>query len=210
MSWAELPVKLKLYIFCVASISVPVVAWAGWDLLARPQDVGWTVLTLFAVLAVLFSLRLPSISATITVGDAYIMAIAMMYGVAPCVAATFLHTLLISVFRQGPRFYIHKAVFNTSSTMIAASVYSYIYQAMSKGSLEIQKIIVPSIVLVVVYFLVNSILTSIAISWAKGEKVGEFWVKSCIPLGVDYSISAVCATIIVTSSNLHQLFTTDN
>jgi diguanylate cyclase (GGDEF)-like protein/putative nucleotidyltransferase with HDIG domain len=125
------------------------------------------------------------------------MAIAMMYGPSPCIAATFLHTFGISIFAQRPKIYIHRIVFNTASTICGALVYSTIYRTMNHGSQKLQDIVVPAAVLVITYFFVNSILTSIAISWSVGEKVFKFWAKSCVPLAVDYSLSAVAATIIV-------------
>ena len=97
MSWAKLPIKLKIFISILTAFAIPIAFSAGWQLLSMPYNNGWIVLTVLALLTVPFFQLLPSVDATIGIGDAYIMAIAMMYGVAPCIAATFCHTLLASL-----------------------------------------------------------------------------------------------------------------
>jgi len=133
------------------------------------------------------------------------MAIAMMYGVAPCIVATFGHTLAISIFaRRRPRVPFYRVVFNTSSMVVGAWLYSSIYSAMNGGSHQIADVILPAAALVASYFLINSILTSIAISWADGESTIKFWAKTCMPLAIDFSVSAVAATSIVALYSLSE------
>jgi diguanylate cyclase (GGDEF)-like protein/putative nucleotidyltransferase with HDIG domain len=204
MSWAELPAKLKVYILLLAVIASPILLWATWDLLANPHSNLWIALTVLALATVPLCFLIPSFSATITIGDAYIMAIAMMYGISPCIIATFLHIFFISIFAQRPKVYAYKVVYNTSSTVCGAFIYSLIYQAMNHGSPKIQDVVIPAAVLVLTYFFVNSILTSIAISWSIGENIFNFWAKSCAPLAVDYSVSAVIATFFVVLSGFNE------
>jgi diguanylate cyclase (GGDEF)-like protein/putative nucleotidyltransferase with HDIG domain len=68
---------------------------------------------------------------------------------------------------------------------------------MNRGSNQWQDVLLPAVAVVVTYFLSNSILTSIAIAWSTGESIFRFWVKSCLPLANDYSISALSAISIV-------------
>ncbi len=201
MNWIDLPFKLKLYVIAVACLALPIIIWAGWQLATTPYN-GWLVLALLAFATVPFFLFLPSFSATITIGDAYIMAIAMMYGVAPCIMATFICILLISVFAQRPKKHIYRIVFNTASTTCCAFLYSTIYQLMNRGGKDLQDVLLPAVAVVVTYFLSNSLLTSVAIAWSSGENIARFWVKSCLPLANDYSISAVSAIIIVALNSL--------
>ena len=197
MTWADLPAKLKAYIILLICCAAPITLWAAWDLITTEHNSGWIVLTVLTLLTVRFFLYLPSVNATIAIGDAYIMAIAMMYGIAPCVAATFFQTLILSIFAKRPRIPFYRILFNISSMIFGAWLYSTIYYALNRGSVELSEIIVPAVVLVTSYFFINTILTSIAIAWANGGSVIKFWVKACMPLTVDFSISAVAATGIV-------------
>ena len=104
-----------------------------------------------------------------------------------------------------PKIHIYRVVFNTASTTCCAFLYSSIYQLMNRGSKDLQDILLPAVAVVVTYFLSNSLLTSIAIAWSSGESILKFWVKSCLPLVNDYSISAVSAIIIVALNSLSSL-----
>jgi diguanylate cyclase (GGDEF)-like protein/putative nucleotidyltransferase with HDIG domain len=204
MNWAQLPAKLRVYVSVLAVCGIAVAVWAAWDIFAKPPaHNGWLVLALLVLFTVPFSLFLPSVSSVVGIGDAYAMAIAMMYGVSPCVIVTFIQTFFISLFGQRKRRHTYRIVFNTSSTICAAWLYGNIYRVLSRGDLKPQDIIVPAAVLAFTYFFVNTVLTSFAIAWAEDEKVVKFWANSCMPLAVDYSISALCATTLVLAKNFY-------
>ena len=197
MNWAELPSKLKVYIGSVAILALPILVWAVYEVFTKTYNHGWLILTILAVFTVPFFLLIPSFNATITIGDSFVMAIAMMYGTAPCIVATFCYILPISIFAPRPKTYAYRVVFNTANTTCCAMIYGSIYQFINQGSTELQNIILPAVVLVVTYFLTNSLLTSIAIAWSQGASFLQFWARSCVPLAFDYSVSAVSAVVIV-------------
>jgi diguanylate cyclase (GGDEF)-like protein/putative nucleotidyltransferase with HDIG domain len=139
----------------------------------------------------------------IGIGDAFIMSIAMIYGVAPCVIATFLHTVALSISKQ-PRKHFYKVLFNVSSMICGAWVYSNVYQLMHHGGNQLHSIVIPAATLVTVYFLLNSTLISIAISWSSGVNIIKFWLKSCAPVAVDFLFSGTLATAIVLLHSYHK------
>lgn len=197
MDWAELPAKVKIYILLISSLALVIAAGAVFNLTSPTyDDRGWIVLTLLVLLTVPFYLFVPSINTIVGIGDAYVMAIAMMYGIAPCIAATFLQTLIISICGQKPKRYAYKVVFNTASSICGAALYSSIFKLVNHGSNQLADLVVSAAVLVATYFFTNSILTSIAVAWSRGESVIRFWSKACVPLVVEFSVSSVYATII--------------
>jgi diguanylate cyclase (GGDEF)-like protein/putative nucleotidyltransferase with HDIG domain len=203
MNWAELPARLKVYLCAIALLAIPTVLWAGWKLHSDPVDNGWIVLTSLALITFPFFSLLPTFNATITIGDAYLMAIAMLYGPAPCIIATSLYIFLISLRASRPKVLAYRVIFNTASTTCCALVYSRIYKALNPGSTQLQDILLPAVVLVATYFFTNSMITSIAIAWSHGESILKFWAKSCVPLAIDYSLASVSAVIIVAFQATH-------
>jgi diguanylate cyclase (GGDEF)-like protein/putative nucleotidyltransferase with HDIG domain len=197
MSWIELPVKLKIYIVFLAALATPIAIWAIWKLSTTHYQINWLILGALALFTVPLYVLLESANATITIGDAYILAIAMMYGVPPCIAATFCHTLLISLFARRPKIYSYRVIFNIASTTCVAWLYSSIFHHMIRGSIKTTDIILCAMVLFATYFIANSVLVSIAISWYNNEKITQFWAKTCMPWFGDLSISAAAATGIV-------------
>ena len=156
MTWAELPAKLKVYISLLTIFAIPILIGAGLGVINSQYDYKWTILTILTLITVLCFQYLPSASVTITIGDAYIMAIAMMYGVDPCIVATFCHTTLISIFARKPRIPTYRIIFNTSSMICGAFIYGNIFHAVNKGNTGITDIFLPAILMVASYFLINS------------------------------------------------------
>jgi diguanylate cyclase (GGDEF)-like protein/putative nucleotidyltransferase with HDIG domain len=208
MTWAELSGKLRTYILVVSGLASLIALWAIRDMLTAPPQMHgeWLALAVLALLVFPCSLLLPSVNTAVGIGDAYIMAIGMMYGVAPCIIVTSCQTLLISLFAKRPQKHPYKIVFNLASTICCAWLYSSIYHLINPSSIQLKDIIVPSAILAVCFFLINSILSSIAIAWSLGESIPQFWAKTCIPLALDYSLSAVCATSIVALRSINFSF----
>src|SRR4030095_4374666 len=204
MTWRELPTSLKLYISLVTSAAIPLVFWSIWEVLvAPPQDTTCIVLILLTVLTVPFFLFLPSVNTIVGIGDAYVMAIAMTSGPAPCIVATVCHTLAASIFVPNrPKIYPHKIVLNVSSTVCGAWIYSGVYGLLNPDrSFQAPQVILPVVALTITFFLFNSFSIATAISLASEQNILRFWIQNYLPLGVEFSISAVSAGLIVT---LHQ------
>ncbi len=207
MTWSQLPNKLRIYILSFVVAAVPILIWSISDLHRAQTETGtgWLVLTFLAILTVPFFLFLPSVNATIGIGDSYLIAIAMLYGVSPCIIATFCHTVIASVFgRNRPKVYGYRVIFNVSSLVCGSFLYSSIYHALvtQHQQAEMQNIILPAVLLMTTLFLFNSISTSIAIAWALKEKVFDFWAKNCLPLAIDFTVSSVSAILIVSLKHI--------
>src|SRR5881396_243921 len=204
MTWRELPNKLRIYIIVLAALAVPVISWSTWDVAHTPVSSGWIVLTVLTVLTVPFFLFLPSANAIVGIGDAYVVAMAMMFGPSPCIIATLCHSLTASVLVPNrPKMY--RAVFNVSSMVCVAWIYSHTYKLINPSlSPNVPDMILPAVALTVTFFVFNSLSTATAIAWASGEPILVFWARSCMPLAIDFSVSAVSASLIVGLSELNE------
>jgi len=203
MTWKDLPLKLKTLIAIITAAALPIASWAIWDLLHHQPLRGsnWIILVVLTLITVPFFHFLPSVSTIIGIGDTYIMAVAMMYGTAPCIVATLCHTLFASIIVPKPRASSYKVVFNTSSMICGALLYSEIYRALNPDlSGDPRWMLLPAAVLMITFFLFNSLVTSVAISWATRASISQFWIKNCLPLSIQFSLSTVFAVIIVAFS----------
>jgi diguanylate cyclase (GGDEF)-like protein/putative nucleotidyltransferase with HDIG domain len=200
MTWAELPAKLKIFISFLAMIAFPIAVWAGWSVLNNDYDTAWIILAVLTLLTLIGFQYLPSANTSISIGDAYLMAIAMMFGTAPCIITTFCHTLaLCTIARKLSRksqIPLYRVIFNISSEVCVACIYSNIFHTIYNNT-NIVDMLLPAVLMVTTYFLINSFLLSIAVAWSVGEKVVRFWSKNCMPLAIDFSVSFVAAIIIV-------------
>jgi len=205
MTSQDLPPKLKIYIALLTSVAVPIILFAGYDLFHHSYEKGWIVLAILTVLTVPFYLLLPSVSTIVGIGDAYVMAVAMLYGTSPCIAATLCHTLAGSLLVPNrPKVYPHRVVFNVASTVTCAWIYSNVYTFLNPSlSKQVSEILLPIVALTITFFLLNSISTATAISFSTGQSIIKFWSHNYLSLGVEFSVSAVSAGIIVTLYSLN-------
>jgi diguanylate cyclase (GGDEF)-like protein/putative nucleotidyltransferase with HDIG domain len=205
MNWQALPVKLKLYIVLVTAAAIPILTLATLDLLHTSYGNGWIVLTILTVLTVPFFLFLPSVNTIVGIGDAYIIAVAMLFGPTPCILATLCHTLSASIsVPNRPKVYLYRIVFNVSSMVCGAWIYSNLYHLLNPSlSTRVADMILPAVVLTVSFFIFNSFSTATAISLASDQKVLRFWIQHYLPLVMDFSVSAVSAVFIVSLSQIN-------
>jgi len=164
MKSQNLPPRLKTYIAVLTSVAIPIILYAGYDLFHHPYEKGWIVLAILTVLTVPFYLLLPSVSTIVGIGDAYVMAVAMLYGTSPCIAATLCHTLAGSLLVPNrPKVYPHRVVFNVASTVTCAWIYSNVYAFLNPTlNKQVSEILLPIVALTITFFLLNSISTATA------------------------------------------------
>jgi diguanylate cyclase (GGDEF)-like protein/putative nucleotidyltransferase with HDIG domain len=208
MTWHDLPAKLKIYIVGLTLFAIPIIIYACWDISHTTYKSGWIVLTILTVLTVPFYLLLPSVSTIVGIGDAYVMSIAMLYGIWPCIIATLFHSLAGSLFVPNrPKIYLYRVVFNISSTICCAFAYGSIFRFMTSTPIRsyteiiqgssISNLILAIAALTITFFLLNSFSTAAAICLANQQKILKFWVKNYLSLGVEFSVSSVSAGLIV-------------
>jgi len=198
MSWKELPVKLKAYIVILSILSVPIILWAGRDLSTTHYESSWYVLAVLAIFTVPLFVFLESANITISIGDAYIIAIAMMHGVARALPQHFFHTLLISIFARRPKVYITELSLMLPVPPVLPALQFSLPQINRKEYSRIRYYRPCAVVLLATNFAANSILVSLAVCWSTNESIGKFWSKTCMPWAYELSLSAVaCQTGIV-------------
>ncbi|MDR1728084.1 MAG: HD domain-containing protein [Acidobacteriota bacterium] len=209
VDWSKLPLKLKVYVTSLACVAMPVFLWCLWVTVTSSYGAYWLMLAAFALVTVPLFLFLPSTRVMVSVGDTYLLAIAMLYGVAPCVVSTFLYMLLTSLVAHRPQIRSYKVVFNAANMTLTAWAYSSSYQAVlsmchrafGDDTRHIQ-VICSAAVMLAVYFISNSVLATLAISWMTGEKTFDFWCRNCFPMFLDFCTSTGVAVFITLSENL--------
>ena len=209
MTWKQLPFKVKILISLIAAAAFPIAAWAFWHLYSFPPEADWWILLILTLMTIPAVLVLPS-NTMFGIGDTFIMASAMLYGPAPCIITSLLHTSAATYLVPGrPKVYFYKVIFNSSNMICGALLYSSVYFALNSPNLndparntDPRVMLIPAAALTLTFFLFNSIVTSLAIAWAQRDKPFQFWIKNCGLHAIDFTISAVAAVVIVGSAHL--------
>jgi hypothetical protein len=178
----SLPKKLQGLILILATASVLILCWSGWDVLHSSQDLRWIVLAALAVMTIPFTLFLPTAEIMVSFGETYLMAIAMLYGPSHCViTAAFCALCFIGLNRFQGTF---RNAFNFSGMVCDAFLYSTIYR-LAKPTDTLRGMVLAAAIMAIVSFLFNSLILITAVSWQHGIFDFKRWVRVSLPLSIN-------------------------
>jgi len=193
----------KLFVLFVVLAGVGTIGHSVHSLYADPVDEQWFVLAALTLLTGSFTVKVPSISAYLSVSETFVFASVLMFG-AEAGALTVLLECLIILFWMKPRGGSgHKILFNTAAPAISIWVSSKIFfstgiQPYAVQPSPLQVLFVPLLLFTVLYFLLNSWLVALALGFETGRSPVEIWWKNFTWLSVNYFSGASVAALIVT------------
>lgn len=168
-----------------------------------PPDPTWLLLAALTLISGLFTIRVPSISATISVSETFIFTSVLLFGTPAATITVALEALVISSWRQ--RQEARKVVFNATEPALSIWVASSLFHLLMPGSLrtdprDITSLLGPVFILASTYFLLNSWLTAAAVGLASQTRVSKVWREHFSWLSLNYFVGASIALIIVQNS----------
>ena len=185
----------------VIGAGLVVLAYSLYELPATPQPLGWVTLGVLALVATSFSLKLPGVSAQISTSDTFFFTSALLYGPAPATVAIAVDSFCMS-WRRGHR--PHQLLFNTASNALAlwcgAQTYRLLLPA-GRGddplSTPSADMFLPLASMAVVYFFLNSGLTTIAVSLTRRVPAFPLWRRHFAGIAGNYLAAASAAFTMV-------------
>jgi hypothetical protein len=193
---AAIPTKLKALIVVLTAIAILIICWSGWDLTHQTRSTSWILFTLLAVITVPITVSLPTAATVVSLGDTYIMAVAMMHGTSACVVATACYALA-TLLPLAKRLRFRAIVFNFSGMVCGAFLYSTAYHLAEPADANgITATMLPAAILALTSFAFSSLLTATAVSWKSGKGSLRYWTRVHLPLVVNFLIAAACAIFI--------------
>ncbi len=124
----SLSFRARLYIATVVAVGTYVIAASAYDLVVRPLAREWMYLALLTVLTGSFSIRLPSISARISVSEAFVFAAVLFFGPSAATVIVAFDTLILTSWSYGgdrPRV---RALFNVAAGSTAIWVGAHVFR----------------------------------------------------------------------------------
>ena len=188
----------------VVAVSVAGFLAIGQSLLAlpsAPHTFAWLVTCALAVVAGAFALRVPGISATLSIADTFFITSALLFGPAPATVTIAIDSLVVGLKRRHP---VDRLLFNLTSTALSLWVAAHTFFALTgTGPLydtpaaPSATIILPLACLALVYYLLNSGLLAAALSLDKGVSAIEIWRRHFTVISLNYFASASAAFVLV-------------
>ena len=161
---------VDIYVGLIAAVGCGVVGWSLMALGHTPHAGEWGALTLLAMIASRFPLRVPGTSAWFSIADTFYITSALLFGPAPATVTIAIDSISISYGRKGrPR----QIIFNGSAPAIAFFAGAQLFFALSGVTplfgrhANADSLVWPLSAFTAMYFVLNSGLTAFAVALDK-------------------------------------------
>src|SRR5204862_332694 len=152
---------LEVYVHGVAVLGAAVIIESILALRTTTHPFEWLLFVGLAVLTGSFSMKIASISASLTVSDTFFITTALLFGPAPATLAVALDTFIVTWRRRHAPL---RRALNSATPALAmwAGSHTFFWLAkvppLAEGPASIARLMLPLVALTAVYFLLNSLL----------------------------------------------------
>jgi putative nucleotidyltransferase with HDIG domain len=163
--------SLNVYIGVIAACGAAVLGVSLWQLPSIPRLPEWLALSVLAMIASRFPLRVPGTNAWFSISDTFFITSALLFGPAPATATMVVDSLVISHGRSSG---LRRFLFNGSAPAVAFWCGAQGFFALSGLAplnamhVNVDVMVLPLLGFAAIYFVLNSGLTAVAISLDKG------------------------------------------
>jgi diguanylate cyclase (GGDEF)-like protein/putative nucleotidyltransferase with HDIG domain len=205
-NWTSLPLKARIYISTVVLLATPLFLRALIDVVSGSYGNDWVVLAGITLVTVPVFVFLPSVRSLVTIGDAFVISICMMYGTPPAIVAnTFFMAFLTLLLRKKLRTAVYRIVFNIATAALNVWLYGLVYYRLNpSGSYYLEDVLLPTFGLALTFFLSNSLFVATAISLSLGENILQVWYSNYRLLFLDFLVSSCAGAFLLLFRAFHE------
>jgi putative nucleotidyltransferase with HDIG domain len=184
---------LPLYVRAVIIVGSLTIVQSLVNLHASPPRWEWVLFAALAVISGSFSLKIGSVSASITISDTFFICTALLFGASPATLAAAISTGVSSWRRRHRR---DRLAFNVATTALGMWAGSHLFFVLAGippligGETPVELVIVPLVAFTTVYFIFNSGLVAVAIGLDAGKSPIAVWRQHFSWLSVNCFASA--------------------
>jgi diguanylate cyclase (GGDEF)-like protein/putative nucleotidyltransferase with HDIG domain len=194
----------RLYISTVVTVGLAVVLQSLVTIVAHPIRPEWLILAALTILTGSFTVKVPSMTARLTVSETFVFASVLLFGVSSGTLTVVLETLVIAFWQMRERRSLQRAVFNVAASALSIWVAATAFFKLTgtgpflNQAIKLSEIVWPLIVLTTVFFFLNSWLVAIAVGLEKRQSPIEIWWHNFTWVSINYFSGASVAAVIVT------------
>jgi diguanylate cyclase (GGDEF)-like protein/putative nucleotidyltransferase with HDIG domain len=203
-TFSRLRTRAQAYVSAVVLLGFATVLHSIASLYTNPIEPGWLVLAALTLLTGSFTIKVPSITARLSVSETFVFASVLLFGRSAGTLTVVLETLVIQLWIRGEARSAYRAMFNIAAPAVSIWMSATIFfaisgiQPYSSNETPIAALFAPLAVLTIAYFLSNSWLVAIALGLERRQSAAEIWWKNFTWLSVNYFSGASVAAVIVT------------
>jgi putative nucleotidyltransferase with HDIG domain len=205
--------KPQIYILTVSALGLLVIGHCISTLIQNPVDLQWIALAGLALFTGWRTIRIPSISARLSVSETFVFASVLLFGTCAGTITGALEILIaVSGIRWKKAIDPQRALFNVSTGALsvwAAGTAFYLtagIKPLSVEPTELHTLVIPLAVLSSTHFLINSWLIAIALSHQRRESAVTIWRTNFAGLSINYYAGASLAALFVSYTRTIDFF----
>lgn len=193
----------RLYLGAVIASGATVVLQSLVTLWRAPVNSEWFVLAGLTLLSGSFTVRVPTISARLSVSETFVFATVLLFGPAAATIIVVLDTLVISLWLRGTSRTPARILFNMSAPAVAIWTASHLFyalsdiQPLSQAPQQIATLILPLFGLALCYFVLNSALIARAVGFQRKTSSFVVWRQNFLWLSLNYISGASVAALLL-------------
>jgi putative nucleotidyltransferase with HDIG domain len=193
----------RAYVLGVSAIGSAVAVYSLVQAFVLAVDLQWLTLAALTLLTGTFTVRIPGISARLSVSDTFVFTSVLMFGPAAGTTTALLDALIISL-RVGQITEPFRLIFNVSAVALATRLSGEVFFGVagippySIQHTPLASILLPLFLFTLSYFLLNSWLVSIALAQEQNKRTVTIWRDNFLWLSVNYFGGGSVAGLLVT------------
>lgn len=193
----------KLYLGAVACVGIGIIGHSLWWLCNRPPGLEWFILAALTLLTGSFTVKVPSLTARISVSETFVFTSALLFGPEAGTLTVVLDALIISFWLRSSSRSPTQFLFNLTAPAVAmwlSSVTFFTLAEISPGSVrsaQLAQLTLPMFVFAWMYFLINTGLVAGAIAYEKQDSPFRIWAHNFPAVSITYFVGASIAMLLV-------------
>ena len=176
-----LPPVGRAYLAFVIAAGASVIAYSIYDLWRFPVGSYWLVLLALTSFSSTFSIKIPNVSATISVSETFVFICALLYGPSPATIVIAIDGMIISIWRRHRR--PHQVLFNAAEPALSLFVAAHAFFWLSglpnadraQFPIDVGRNLLPLAVFTFTYFLLNSGLNATIVALQGRKPLWPIW-----------------------------------
>lgn len=198
--FTHLPKLGRAYVVLIVAAGAAVLLHSLYDLVTHPVGHGWFLLAALTLLSGSITVRLPSASATISVSEAFVFTSVLLFGTSAGTVTVALDGLIISLWLQRRLPGAYRVLFNIAAPSISLWLAARLFFLLLGTPLltqNLSELLLPLTAFTLTYFLLNTWIISIAISFERPQSAFNIWQANFLYLSLNYFVGASAAALLV-------------
>jgi diguanylate cyclase (GGDEF)-like protein/putative nucleotidyltransferase with HDIG domain len=201
--FGRIPRAGRVYLGAVILFGIAAVALSVFQVHRQPLGYQWYMLAALTLVSGSATVQLPSIPASISVSETFVIASVLLFGPAAGTVMVALDGLVISFWMAKRRPEWYRAVFNMAAPAVSIWIAAHLLfllasiEPLSHQPASVDTLLAPLVAFAIVYFGLNSWLIAIAVSFETRISAYRVWRENFLWLSLNYFSGASVALLLV-------------